>query len=112
MANDKADFTNTFRGLADAIDGDVAKVRGHFEDMEAFEAWLTKWLPRVEQEDRPLAESAAAIRSVNPAVIPRNHLVEAAIRAGEDNDDFGPFNALVDEVTRPFDTRSNDFNIY
>jgi uncharacterized protein YdiU (UPF0061 family) len=108
MANDKADFTNTFRDLADAIDGDVAKVRGHFEDMEAFEAWFTKWLPRVEQEDRPLAEISAAIRSVNPAVIPRNHLVEAAIRAGEDNDDFGPFNALVDEVTRPFDTRSND----
>lgn len=108
MATEKTDFTNTFRDLADALDGDAVKVRSHFEGIEAFETWFARWLARVEQEDRSLAETAAAMRSVNPAVIPRNHLVEAAIRAGEDNDDFGPFNTLVDEVTRPYDTRPED----
>lgn len=111
MATDKTDFTNTFRDLADALDGDAAKVRSHFEDMDAFEAWLTQWRARVEQENRPLGESATVMRSVNPAVIPRNHLVEAAIRAGEDNDDFGPFNELLDEVMHPFDARP-DSSIY
>lgn len=105
MATDKTDFTNIFRDLAGALDGDAAKVRGHFKDTVAFDAWFVRWFARVEQEDRSLAKSAAAMCAFNPSVIPRNHLVEAAIRAGEDNDDFGPFNALVDEVTRPFDER-------
>ncbi len=111
MATDKSDFTNTFRDLAEALDGDFTKVRSHFKDAVAFDTWFAQWRARVEHEDRPLAESATAMRSVNPAVIPRNHLVEAAIRAGEDNNDFGPFNALVDEVTRPFDVRP-DNSIY
>ena len=105
MATDKTDFTNTFSDLADALNGNVAKVHLHFKDRTAFGSWFTKWLERIKQEDRSLVESAAAMRAFNPSVIPRNHLVEAAIRAGEDNDNFGPFNALVDEVTRPFDAR-------
>ena len=38
----------------------------------------------------------------NPALIPRNHQVELAIRAAEDEDDFGPFNALVEVLADPF----------
>ncbi|MCA3376348.1 MAG: hypothetical protein INF64_04390, partial [Roseomonas sp.] len=35
--------------------------------------------------------------------IPRNHLVEAAIRAAEDRDDFRPFAALMAVLARPFE---------
>ena len=43
------------------------------------------------------------MRKANPALIPRNHQVELAIRAAEDEGDFGPFNALVDILADPFD---------
>ena len=39
----------------------------------------------------------------NPAFIPRNHLVEAAIVAATENQDFAPFNRLVDRLANPFD---------
>jgi len=105
MASDRTDFTNTFRDLADVLDGNADKARSHFKDTTTFDGWLSRWLDRVAEDGRPLTDAAKAMRTVNPAVIPRNHLVEAAIRAGEDNDDFEPFNALIDEVTRPFDAR-------
>ncbi len=49
----------------------------------------------------------AAIRCMeqsNPAVIPRNHQVEAVIAAAINDGDFAPFHALLDAVTRPYDS--------
>jgi serine/tyrosine/threonine adenylyltransferase len=43
------------------------------------------------------------MRRVNPAFIPRNHRVEAVIRAAVDAGDFGPFAELLEIVTKPFD---------
>lgn len=41
--------------------------------------------------------------AVNPVCIPRNHLVEEAISAAENHQDFEPFNRLVDILTKPFE---------
>ena len=41
--------------------------------------------------------------AVNPAFIPRNHQVESAIRAAEDEGDFQPFQDLVERLANPFD---------
>jgi uncharacterized protein YdiU (UPF0061 family) len=43
------------------------------------------------------------MRAVNPAFIPRNHRIEAAIRAAEDRDDLAPFDELVRVLERPFE---------
>jgi serine/tyrosine/threonine adenylyltransferase len=45
------------------------------------------------------------MRRVNPAYIPRNHRVEAVIRAAEDHDDFAPFEELLSVLDRPFEDR-------
>ena len=50
-----------------------------------------------------VADPARLMRASNPAFIPRNHLVEAAIRAAEDRDDFRPFEALMAVLARPFE---------
>jgi uncharacterized protein YdiU (UPF0061 family) len=42
---------------------------------------------------------------VNPAFIPRNHLVEAALDAAITRQDLQPFEALLDVVTRPYEDR-------
>ena len=41
---------------------------------------------------------------VNPAYIPRNHLVEEALTAATAGD-LAPFQQLVDVLSRPFDER-------
>jgi uncharacterized protein YdiU (UPF0061 family) len=43
------------------------------------------------------------MRAANPAVIPRNHLVEEAIAAAVNKSDFAPFESLLAVLARPYD---------
>jgi len=45
------------------------------------------------------------MRMANPAFIPRNHMVEAALNAAMERQDFQPFEELVDVVSRPYEDR-------
>jgi uncharacterized protein YdiU (UPF0061 family) len=99
MAEQGADFTLTFRALADAASGDAGAARAQFTDPAAFDSWAHGWRARLTREENP----AQLMRASNPAFIPRNHLVEAAIRAAEDRDDFHPFEALMAVLAQPFE---------
>ncbi len=107
MAANHADFTLTFRGLAEAATDPSADARvgALFDDPSAFAGWAARWRARLSEAGRPPAEAAAAMRATNPAVIPRNHLVEEAIAAAVDRDDLAPFEALVEALSRPFADR-------
>ncbi|MGO7204654.1 hypothetical protein ACCT30_26085, partial [Rhizobium ruizarguesonis] len=48
-------------------------------------------------------ERAIAMRSVNPAFIPRNHRVEQAIEAAVENGDFSLFEALLGVLSKPYE---------
>ncbi len=105
MAEDGADFTLTFRTLCDAADGPTgeAAVGALFKDAGAYEAWAQRWRVRLAQE----TGSAMAMRAVNPAFIPRNHLVEAALAAAAERADFQPFETLLAVLSRPFQDDPN-----
>ncbi len=107
MAAGKANFTLTFRRLCDAAAGAAgdAGVRSLFADPAAFDAWAVKWRARLAEEGASAAVRAAAMRGVNPAYIPRNHLVEAALGAAGEREDFGLFEELLGVVTKPFEER-------
>ncbi len=98
MAENEADFTLAFRRLADAAEGDGEPFCALFADPAAGRDWLVRWRERTAA---PGAD-AAAMRAVNPAYIPRNHLVEEAIAAAVERDDLAPFEALVAVLARPF----------
>ncbi|MCA1778720.1 MAG: YdiU family protein [Xanthomonadaceae bacterium] len=105
MHHQHADFTLTFRHLADAIEpgpGDGALVQ-QLDDPTALEDWLVRWRTRLAAEQQAPEAIAERMRAVNPAIIARNHLVERAIRAAEDDDDFAIFDALRDALARPFE---------
>ncbi|MCB1027338.1 MAG: hypothetical protein KDB24_06200, partial [Microthrixaceae bacterium] len=51
--------------------------------------------------------AADAMDKVNPAYIPRNHLVAEALAAATEGD-LDPFDRLLGVVTRPFDTDGVD----
>ena len=106
MAKGEADFTLTFRWLANVVDGrdlEQNNPRDLFSDPGQFEQWLHQWAARAEREEVPAADRAAAMRAVNPLFIPRNHLVEEAIRAGEDEGDFAPMERLLAVLSHPYD---------
>ncbi len=105
MAENGADFTLTFRRLAEAAcgpEGDVG-VRGLFADPSAYDAWAVGWRRRLEEEQVSGGEIAARIRGVNPMFIPRNHLVQAVIEAAVERQDYGPFEELLEVTSRPYD---------
>ncbi len=104
MAENRADFTRTFRVLCEAAErpeGDGA-VRDLFVDPTAYDDWAPRWRARLAEAARDPAETAAAMRAVNPAFIPRNHQVEAMIAAAVERADFAPFAALLAVLARPY----------
>lgn len=105
MAAGKADFTLTFRGLSAAA-GDPAadaKVRALFDDPAAFDVWAVTWRARLALEGGDPTARVAAMKTVNPAFIPRNHLVEEALTAAVEGGDLAPFEKLLSVLARPFD---------
>lgn len=105
MFEQKADFTLAFRRLSDAAgdesaDGALGK---RLADPEAAGPWLSSWRARLSRDERPAAAVSDAMRSVNPAFIPRNHKVEEALNAATEEEDFSLFEALNDVLARPYD---------
>jgi uncharacterized protein YdiU (UPF0061 family) len=105
MHANKADFTLTFRRLCDAAadPGGEAALESLFADPAPLREWLPRWRRRLEEEPADPSDRAAAMRQANPAFIPRNHRVEAVIRAAVDEDDFGPFEELLAVLSRPYE---------
>jgi uncharacterized protein YdiU (UPF0061 family) len=109
LAQHALDFTLSFRRLADLADPAhalAAPVADLFEFPEALQPWLARWRARTRQDSRSPAERQAAMYRANPALIPRNHLVEAAISAAQDNNDFSVFHQLVEVLAKPHEYRA------
>ncbi len=107
MDVNSADFTLTFRRLCDAAAGPEGDpgVRALFADPSAYDGWAVGWRRRLEVEPTDAQTRAATMRTVNPAYIPRNHLVEAALDAASQRQDFQPFEDLLDAILRPYEER-------
>jgi len=103
MAKNQADFTLTFRKLGEATGDEAADVRAQFMEPAAFDEWAGRWRARIALEPQTAAERQAAMHAVNPLFIPRNHRVEAVIQAAVNDDDYAPFEELVQVLARPFD---------
>ncbi|MFA5948804.1 MAG: YdiU family protein [Hyphomicrobium sp.] len=122
MAAGGADFTLTFRRLCNAQSNPESNaeistdqqasglapnreppVRELFSDPAAFDAWAARWWQRLSTDPQDAASRAHSMRQANPAVIPRNHLVEEVISAAVADGDFTPFESLVEVLSAPYD---------
>lgn len=97
----KADFTLFFHHLSQDIHN-FTKVRDLFENSDDFDTWAKKWQIRLAEETSSGDDQQAVMQSVNPVYIPRNHQVEAAIRAAEDYNDFNKFDELHQVLQNPY----------
>lgn len=95
MHRNRADFTNTFLELSSE---DPSTLEHH----PGFSAWLVRWRDRLERQGLPAARVRQTMRSSNPAVIPRNHLLEDALAAAEEGD-MHDILRLLEALEKPFD---------
>ena len=97
MQQHAADYTNTFRLLCAVAEGGTVPV--------GYEAWVTRWQRRLGHEPHSPHAAATLMRANNPAFIPRNHRVEAALNAAVHQGDFAPMEALLAVLSTPFDQK-------
>ena len=96
MEKYKADFTNTF----------ISLTLDEFEDHEIFKSdefktFYTLWKNRLKEENKDCDEVKKLMMDNNPYVIPRNHLVEEALK-NADKGDFTFFDSLLEALKNPY----------
>jgi len=103
MAEDKMDYTLTFRYLSDLAGDDARNGVGDLvTPSEKFSFWLECWKKRLLLDAQTSIQRQARMYAKNPVFIPRNHLIEEAIQAAE-NGNLNLFHKLVDILTHPFE---------
>ncbi len=95
MTGQGTDWTLTFRRLAAVTTGDTTTLAPLFTDTAALKAWLPRWQARL------APDAIARMNATNPAIIPRNHMVEDALAAATTGD-LVLFDRLLAAITDPF----------
>ncbi|MEH7086232.1 YdiU family protein [Neobacillus drentensis] len=97
MEKHKADYTNTFRALTIERPDETLLV-----ETPEFTEWFQQWQARLGRQQESIADSQQLMRSSNPAVIPRNHRVEAALDAAVDQEDYSVMEKLLNVLSNPY----------
>ena len=108
LEENSLDFTLAFRRLADLADEEGAAgqdVGALFSFPDAMRDWLQRWQQRLQHESSTAAQRQNTMYRANPALIPRNHLVEKALQASLQEADFATFHRLVDVLADPWQYR-------
>ncbi len=105
MQKYEADFTNTF----------VSLTINKFEDekifsTDEFKTWYSLWQNRLKEENRPNEDVRNLMMNNNPYIIPRNHLVEEALKNAEKGD-FTFMDDLLKALKKPY-SYSKDLEKY
>ncbi|MFJ8244840.1 YdiU family protein [Peribacillus asahii] len=97
MQKYRADYTNTFRALTfDTLEDTVL-----FGTPE-FTQWHELWKARLGRQQESKADSHQLMRDSNPAIIPRNHRVEAALEAAVKQGDYTVMERLLQVLSNPY----------
>lgn len=97
MEKYSADYTNTFRALT----LDMLEETSLYGTQE-FAQWYELWQARLSRQQESLASSNQLMRDSNPAIIPRNHRVEAALEAAVNKGDYNVMKRLLGVLSNPY----------
>ncbi len=105
MHQKKVDYTNTFCHLMNE------KVRENSDYLDQdFQNWKKRWIERLKTNNNSPEKYIKLMKKVNPLIIPRNHKVEEALKAAEE-DNFKPTTKLVEILKTPY-TQQKDILDY
>jgi uncharacterized protein YdiU (UPF0061 family) len=96
MEKNKADYTNTFCYLMNISIGNSSL----YDDKE-FINWSNNWKNRIFINNNSKDKSIELMKKTNPIIIPRNHKVEEALKAANEND-LEVMNRLLSNLDNPY----------
>lgn len=97
MEKYKADYTNSF------IDLTFNQVEeGDLYTSDEFKDWYGRWKSRLKKEERSVESIEELMKKSNPAVIPRNHLVERALRMAVNEENYDEIYKLLHILSEPY----------
>ena len=96
MEKNKADYTNTFCYLMNISIGNSSL----YDDKE-FINWSNNWKNRIFINNNSKDKSIELMKKTNPIIIPRNHKVEEALKAANEND-LEVMNKLLSNLDNPY----------
>ena len=105
----EADFTQTFRLLSHL--GNKKNINEKdfinlFNNQDIIQTWLLKWRKRLISENTEESLRKKKMLLINPKYIPRNHLVDKAIRKIIKGD-MSEYKRLLSLVTNPYEENLN-----
>ena len=101
MHQKKVDYTNTFCHL---MNFDI-KNKENYNDND-FQIWKKRWQERLLKNNNNPEKFMKLMRSVNPLVIPRNHMVEEVLIEANDGK-TDPLNKLLTVLNSPYSEQKN-----
>ncbi|TCP69718.1 protein adenylyltransferase SelO [Baia soyae] len=96
MQKYQADYNNTFRALTLGQLEELA-----FYGKPEWDQWIQEWQKRLEREQASKSDSQQLMRNHNPAIIPRNHRVEEALKSAM-RGDLSVMNKLLEALSNPY----------
>ncbi|HEY9197764.1 MAG TPA: YdiU family protein [Gammaproteobacteria bacterium] len=111
MAAERRDHTNTWRLLGEfrcAPGADNSRVRDHFIDRAAFDAWSADYAARLRGEHSDDAVRRVAMHRSNPKYVLRNYLAQTAIDSARDRRDYSLIDRLLRVLADPYAEHPRD----
>jgi uncharacterized protein YdiU (UPF0061 family) len=105
MNSNQADYTNTFCHLMNVNSNNDSKYKD-----KNFINWFQQWESRVLVNNGSTEKSINLMKKNNPTVVPRNHKVEEALEAANNND-LSLTKKLLSILNKPYDNQ-NDIENY
>ena len=107
MHKNGADFTLTFRSLSSSIDDNDDKFLQCFSDDEEAKDWLKKWKKLIQKENENTDDLIEILNSINPIYIPRNHMIERAIKEYQEEDTHKIMDEMLEVTANPYHDQEN-----
>ena len=101
MEKNKADYTNTFCYLMN-----IKIANNSLYNDKDFINWSNEWQNRISINDNSKEKSLKLMKETNPVIIPRNHKVEEALKAANE-DNLEVMNKMLSKFDNPYDEQKD-----
>jgi len=101
MEKNKADYTNTFCYLMN-----IKIANNSLYSDKDFINWSNEWQNRISINDNSKEKSLELMKETNPVIIPRNHKVEEALKAANE-DNLEVMNKMLSKFDNPYNEQKD-----
>jgi len=101
MEKNKADYTNTFCYLMN-----IKITNNSLYNDKDFINWSNEWQNRISINDNSKEKSLELMKETNPVIIPRNHKVEEALKAANENN-LEVMNKMLSKFDNPYNEQKD-----